>query len=122
MPLLFRYRLFLTAFAVLFVVLFLAHAPVLALLYDASFAPSPLAVALIFAGSVARIASWIPLFALYAASRTTAIAAGEFLSLPLFAALVFALRHELTLELAGALWLASYLVYAAFNAWALRRA
>ena len=102
--------------------LFLFHQPLLEALYDASFRAPPLAAALLFAGSLVRIAAWIPLFGLYAARRTHAIAAGEFLSLPLFAALVAALGERLTLDAVGALWLASYLAYAAFNVWALRRA
>lgn len=108
--------------ALLFVALFVLHRPLLALLYDESFQAPPLAVALIFAGSLVRIAAWIPLFGLYATARTRAIAVGEFLSLPLFAALAFAAGDRLTLELAGALWLASFLAYAAFNLWVLRKA
>jgi PST family polysaccharide transporter len=104
-----------------FVLLFVLHRPLLAALYDASFQAQPLVVALIFAGSVARIAAWIPLFGLYAARRTRAIALGELLSLPLFAALALAAGERLTLELAGAFWLAVYVAYWAFNAGALRR-
>lgn len=107
--------------ALLFLLLFALHRPLLDALYDSSFQVSPLAVALLFAGSVVRIAAWIPLFGLYAALRTRAIAAGELLSLPLFAALAWLAGEHLTLELAGALWLASYAAYAAFNVWALRR-
>ena len=70
-------------------------------LYDPSFQAPPLAVALLFAGSLVRIAAWIPLFGLYAASRTRAIAVGELLSLPLFAALAFAAGDRLTLEIVG---------------------
>jgi O-antigen/teichoic acid export membrane protein len=105
----------------LFLLLYLLHAPLLAALYDPSFQPSPLAAGLIFAGSVARIAAWIPLFGLYAASRTHAIAIGELLSLPLFAALCMAAGERLTLEVAGALWLATYAAYGLFNLGALRR-
>jgi len=108
--------------ALLFLLLFAFYSPVLEALYDASFQASPLAAGLIFAGSLARIAAWIPLFGLYAASRTRAIAVGELLSLPLFAALVFAAGDRLTLEVVGALWLATYLAYGAFNLWALRKA
>jgi O-antigen/teichoic acid export membrane protein len=107
--------------ALAFVLLFAFHAPVLAALYDARFTVSPLAAALFFAGSVARIASWIPLYALYAMSRTGAIAVGEVFSLPLFVALLAACGDRLTLELAGAAWLLSFLAYAAFNYWAMRR-
>lgn len=105
----------------LFLLLYLVHVPLLAVLYDPTFLPSPLAAGLIFAGSVVRIAAWIPLFGLYAASRTHAIAIGELLSLPLFAALCLAAGDRLSLEVAGALWLATYAAYGLFNLWALRR-
>lgn len=108
--------------ALLFALLFLFYQPLLEALYDESFRAPPLAAALLFAGSLARIAAWIPLFGLYAARRTSAIAAGELLSLPLFAALVAVLGESLTLDAVGALWLASYLAYGAFNFWALRKA
>ena len=107
--------------AAAFVLLAALHAPLLEILYDSSFRPSALAVALLFAGSLARIVSWLPLFGLYAALRTRAIAIGELLSLPLFAVSVFAAREHLTLELVAALWLATYVAYAAFNFWALRK-
>jgi PST family polysaccharide transporter len=104
-----------------FAALFLVHRPLLAALYDPAFQASDCAVALVFAGSVVRIASWIALFALYAMRRTTAITVGEFLSLPLFAALLIALGCRVSLESAGALWLVAYSAYCAFNFWALRR-
>jgi O-antigen/teichoic acid export membrane protein len=107
--------------AVLFAVLFVFHRPVLAMLYDATFEVSATAAALFFCGSVLRIASWIPLYALYAMSRTRAIAVGELLSLPLFAALLAAWGDSLTLERAGLSWLVSYAAYAGFNYWAMRR-
>jgi hypothetical protein len=68
-----------------------------------------------------RIVAWLPLFALYALRRTRAIAVGELLSLPLFAALVVSAGSNLTLELAGGFWLAAYVAYGAFNFWAARR-
>ena len=108
--------------ALLLALLFAFYRPLLEALYDPSFQAPPLAAALLFAGSLARIAAWIPLFGLYAARRTRAIAAGELLSLPLFALLVCALGERLTLEAVGAVWLASYLAYGAFNCWALRKA
>lgn len=98
-----------------FLALFLFHRPLLALLYEPDFSASDGAVALLFAGSVVRIASWIPLFALYAMRGTLAIAIGELFSLPLFAGLLFFMNGSLTLELAGALWLGSFAVYCAFN-------
>jgi hypothetical protein len=107
--------------AALFLVLFAFHQPLLEALYDSSFQASPLAVALLFAGSLVRIGSWIALFALYATARTRAIALGEFFSLPLFAALTFGVGNALTLEMVGAFWLVSFFAYTAFNCWALRR-
>lgn len=108
--------------AALLAALAVAHRPLLAALYDESFAASDAAAALVFGGSLVRIASWIPLTALYAMRRTRAIALGELLSLPLFALLVALSGAHLTLELAGALWLASFAAYCAFNFWAMRRA
>jgi O-antigen/teichoic acid export membrane protein len=98
----------------------LAHAPLLPLLYEPGFAVSPLAAWLFFAGSAVRIGAWIPLYALYAMRRTGLIAAGELLSLPLFVLLLALAGDRLTLELAGAFWLAAYLAYWAFNMWAVR--
>jgi len=107
--------------AVLFLLLFALHRPLLEALYDSSFRASPLAVGLLFAGSLVRIGSWIALFALYATVRTRAIAVGELFSLPLFAALTCAAGNALTLEMVGAFWLAAFVAYTAFNCWALRR-
>ena len=107
--------------AVLFALLFALHRPLLAALYDPSFQAPPLAVALLFAGSLVRIASWIALFALYAGLRTRAIALGELFSLPLFAALAFAAGNALTLEKIGLFWLVAFVAYTVFNCWALRK-
>jgi O-antigen/teichoic acid export membrane protein len=95
---------------------------VLGFLYGEGFAVPDLAAALFYAGDFVRIASWLPFFALYALRRTRLLVAGEFLSLPLFALLLWLLGERLTLASAGAAWLATYLVYAAFNAFALLRA
>jgi O-antigen/teichoic acid export membrane protein len=95
--------------------------PVFALLYDEGFRMSDQAVVLFFAGSLVRIASWLPLYALYAMRLARPLVIGEFLSMPLFAVLLAAVPR-LTLESAGALWLASYLGYGLFNLWAVRRA
>jgi PST family polysaccharide transporter len=96
--------------------------PVFSLLYDESFVISDAAATLFFAGTFARIASWLPLYALYAMRRTRSLVVGEFLSMPLFAALLAAYPGPLSLEAAGALWLAAYLGYGMFNLWAVRRA
>ena len=98
------------------------HRPVFSLLYDESFRMTDATVALFFAGTLARIASWLPLYALYAMRRTGPLVVGEFLSMPLFAALLAAYPRPLSLETAGALWLAAYLGYGLFNLWAVRRA
>ncbi|MBI2316359.1 MAG: hypothetical protein HYU75_04870 [Betaproteobacteria bacterium] len=107
--------------ALAFAALFALQRPVYSLLYDPSFRMSDTTVALFFAGSLARIASWVPFFALYAMKRTGAVAAGEFLSLPLFAALLALFQEGLSLERASALWLAAYLVYGLFNYWMVKR-
>ena len=114
-------RLTLIPAAVAFVILFLFQRPVFGLLYDDSFNPGPGTAALFFAGSLLRIASWVAFFALYAMRRTRAVTVGEFLSLPLFAALLALFSEGLTLQRAAGLWLVSYLAYGAFNLWALRR-
>lgn len=107
--------------AIALVLLFAVHREATALLYDPGFRLGDAAVALFFAGTLVRIAAWVPLLALYAMRRTLAISIGEFLSLPLFAALVAVLSDGLTLERAGVLWLASYAAYGIFNVWAVRR-
>lgn len=100
---------------------FLLHQPLLSVLYDDTFRPSRAAVALLFAGSLVRIAAWVAMFGLYALRRTRALALGEFLSLPLFAALAIAAGRGLTLELAGVFWLLAFCAYLGFNVAALRR-
>jgi hypothetical protein len=77
---------------------------------------------LFFAGTLVRIASWLPLYALYAMRRTGPLVVGEFLSMPLFTALLAVFPSPLTLESAGALWVAAYSGYGLFNLWAVRRA
>jgi polysaccharide transporter, PST family len=98
------------------------HRPVFSLLYDETFRMTGATVALFFAGTLARIASWLPLYALYAMRRTGPLVVGEFLSMPLFALLLAAYPRPLSLEAAGALWLAAYMGYGLFNLWAVRRA
>jgi len=90
---------------------------ILPALYDDSFIVSPIAAALFYAGDMIRILSWVFLYALYALRRTVLIALGELFSLPLFALMLALVGEELTLEIAAALWLLAYAIYAAFNAW-----
>jgi PST family polysaccharide transporter len=108
--------------ALAFAVLWVLHRPLLYFLYGPGFEAGDAATALFFAGSLVRVGSWIPLFALYAMRRTRAITAGELLSAPLFAAAVSLAGEHLTLEVAGVLWLCAYSAYALFNAWAATRA
>ncbi|HZT63628.1 MAG TPA: hypothetical protein VFA36_10870 [Burkholderiales bacterium] len=108
--------------AIALAVIAVLHRPILSLLYDDSFRIPDAAAALFFAGTLVRIASWLPLYALYAMRRTGPLVVGEFLSMPLFAALLVAYPRPLSLEAAGALWLAAYAGYALFNLWAVRRA
>jgi drug/metabolite transporter superfamily protein YnfA len=88
---------------------------VLALLYASHFVVGDDAMAFFLAGDLARIASWVILFALLAVHATWWVALGEVLSLPLFALLVHLAGNDLTLEQAGRLWLFTYGVYLAFN-------
>jgi PST family polysaccharide transporter len=101
--------------AAAFAALWIAHRPLLGALYGPGFEASDASAALFFAGSLLRVASWIPLFALYAARRTSAITAGELLSLPLFALSICLAGARLSVEAAGALWVAAFGAYALFN-------
>ncbi len=91
----------------------------LALLYDTRFVVSNQTAALIMFGSWIRIASWLFLFGLFSAHRTGLIMAGEILSLPLYALLLHLFSDGMTLERTAWLYVASYVVYLAFNAAAL---
>ncbi|MGA8864325.1 MAG: hypothetical protein WBM09_11790 [Gallionella sp.] len=91
----------------------------LALLYDTRFVVSNQTAALIMFGSWIRIASWLFLFGLFSAHRTGLIMAGEILSLPLYALLLYLFSDGMTLERAAWLYVASYVVYLAFNTAAL---
>lgn len=108
--------------AAAFLAVFATREPLLTALYGPAFVPSAQTAGLVFAGSLLRIASWIPLFALYAMRSTRTIAVAELLSVPLFAGLVALAGEGLTLELAAASWAAAYAAYFAFNAWAARSA
>lgn len=74
------------------------------------------AAALVCLGDALRVASWVPLVALFALGRSRAIVAGEWLSLPLLAVLVTVVPAD-SLWLLGILHVASYSVYLAFNHW-----
>lgn len=89
--------------------------PVFDLLYGPGFVPDAWTATLFFGGSLLRVAAWVPLFALYAQGRSTAIVLGEFASLPLFALILALAGTHLTLHAIGAAWLAAYATYAIVN-------
>lgn len=74
-----------------------------------------------FAGDGLRMLSWIFLFGLFARGAGWAVTAGELLSLPLFAAILFWLPGPLALPTIGTAWMLVYAAYAGFNFLALRR-
>jgi len=102
--------------ACLLLVIFLNQRAMLAALYDARFVVSDETAALFMLGSWVRIASWVFLFGLFAAHRTKLIIAGEVLSLPLYALLLWLFADGMTLERTALLYLVSYLVYLGFTA------
>jgi len=103
----------------LLVLIFFNQRAILAALYDAQFVVSDETAALFMLGSWVRIASWVFLFGLFAAHRTRLIIAGEVLSLPLYALLLWLFAEGMTLERTALLFLVSYLVYLGFTAIAL---
>lgn len=105
--------------ACLLLLIFFNQRAMLAALYDARFVVSDQTAALIMLGSWIRIASWLFLFGLFAAHRTWLIVAGELLSLPLFALLMWLFADEMTLERTALLYFVSYLFYLGINAIAL---
>ena len=82
-------RMVLIPAAGLLLLIFFNQRALLAALYDPRFAVSDQTAALIMLGCWIRIASWLFLFGLFAAHRTWLIVAGEVLSLPLFALLLW---------------------------------
>jgi len=105
--------------ACLLLMIFFNQRTMLAMLYDARFVVSDQTAALIMLGCWIRIASWLFLFGLFAAHRTWLIVAGEMLSLPLFALLLWLYADGMTLERTALLYFVSYLAYLGFNAVAL---
>ncbi len=105
----------LIAAACLLLLIFYNQRAMLATLYDARFAVSDETAALIMLGCWIRIAAWLFLFGLFAAHRTQLIVAGEVLSLPLYALLLWLFADGMTLERTALLYLVSYLVYLGFN-------
>ena len=100
--------------------LWAAQGVVIPLLYTDKFIMSAAASGLFLLGDALRLASWVPLQGLFATERTKAVAIGEWLSLPLFAALLTALSVK-SLVVAGACYAVTYAIYLAFNAWCVYR-
>jgi PST family polysaccharide transporter len=105
--------------ACLLLLICLNQRAMLSTLYNARFVVSDRTAALFMLGSWIRIVSWVFLFGLFAAHRTRLIVAGEILSLPLLALLLWLFADGMTLERAALLYLVSYVVYSGFNAVAL---
>ncbi|MGA9666469.1 MAG: hypothetical protein WBQ69_08485 [Gallionella sp.] len=106
--------------ACLLLLIFFNQRAMLATLYDPRFMVSDQTAALFMLGCWIRIAAWLFLFGLFSAHRTRLIMAGEFLSLPLYALLLWLFADGMTLERTALLYLISYLVYLAFTAITLR--
>ncbi len=105
--------------ACLLLLIFFNQRFMLATLYDTRFVVSDETAALVMLGSLIRIASWVLLFGLFSAHRTGMIMAGEILSLPLYALLLWLFADGMTLERTALLYFVSYLAYLVFNAMAL---
>lgn len=101
--------------ACLLLLIYANQRTLLTMLYDARFVVSDAAVAWFMLGCWVRIASWLFLFGLFAAQRTRLIMAGEMLSLPLYALLLWVFSAGMTLERSALLYLLSYLIYLCFN-------
>ncbi len=101
--------------AVLLSLIYFNQAALLSLLYDARFTVSNTTAALFLLGCWIRAAAWLFLFGLFAAHRTRWLITGEFLSLPLYALLLWYYEDGMTLERAALLFLLSYAVYLGFN-------
>jgi hypothetical protein len=102
--------------ACLLLLIFFNQRAMLAALYDARFMVSDETAALFMLGCWIRIAAWLFLFGLFSAHRTGLIMAGELLSLPLYALLLWLFSDGMTLERTALLYLVSYLVYLGFTA------
>ncbi|MBF0611748.1 MAG: hypothetical protein G8345_04225 [Magnetococcales bacterium] len=100
---------------------FLLRQPVTTFFYLEGFPVEATASGLLLLGDWCRIYAWVWLNALFARGQSMAVAVGEFLSLPLFALLLWLFREHLTPVLAGLLWLCCYLSYGLFNRWMVLR-
>ena len=99
----------------LLLMLLFGQGGVLTFLYDETFVVSTRVVVLFYLGDWLRMGSWVILFGFLAARATRWVTVGEFLSLPLFCLLVLLWPGSVSLEYAGALYLATYAIYLVFN-------
>lgn len=77
---------------------------------------------LLFLGDWLRMVAWVFLYGLYARQVPRAVTIGEFLSIPLFALLVWFAIPPSGLAEVGLAWALAYVAYAVFNGLALREA
>lgn len=77
---------------------------------------------LLFIGDWLRMVAWVFLYGLYARQVPRAVTIGEFLSIPLFALLVWFAIPPSGLAEVGLAWALAYVAYAVFNGLALREA
>lgn len=96
-------------------ILWLLLPQAIALLYRADLVISRADALAFFVGDALRMCAWVFHFGLFARGAGKAVTIGEFLSLPLFATLVWLLPAPATLLQVGLCWLLAYACYAAFN-------
>ena len=107
---------------VLMALLWLLLPEAVALLYRPDIVPARSDALPFLLGDWLRAAAWVPLMGLYALHIPRAVTIGEFLSQPLFAALLWSLALPVSLMDIGWAWTGAYFVYAIYNSLALREA
>lgn len=115
-------RIVLLPAAIATVAVWLVLPDLTALLYREDMVPPRADATLILAGDWLRSVSWVFLYGLYARHVPRAVTIGEFLSIPLFALILWAGIRPTGLVEIGAAWALAYLAYAVFNGLALREA
>lgn len=91
-------------------------------LYRPELVPARTDAGLLLLGDFLRVVSWVFLYGLYARQAPRAVTIGEFLSIPLFALLLWLAVRPASLWDVGMAWTLAYLAYAVFNGLALRQA